>query len=71
MHYIKTKTDRCALERLMGLLFSLEYSPLTNYNSLLGNIMQVGNWGYTYDEYENHFKKQKNIKVVVKVWSGR
>jgi hypothetical protein len=71
VHYIKTKTDRCALERLMGLLFSLEYTPLINYNSLLGNIMQVGNWGYTYDEYESHFKKQQNIKVVVKVWSGR
>ena len=71
VHFIKTKSDRCALERLMGLLFSLEYTPLMNYNSLLGDIQRVGNWGYSYDEYENHFNEHKIMKIVVKVWSGR
>jgi hypothetical protein len=71
VNLIKTKTDRCALERLMGLLFSVEHPSLLNYKSILGNIMYVGNWGYTYDQYEEHFNKKKIIKIVVKVWSGR
>jgi hypothetical protein len=71
VNFVKNRTDRCAMERIMGLLFSLEYPKLLRYKSLLGNIQKSGNWGYTYDEYEENFKKNKVVKVVVKVWTGR
>jgi hypothetical protein len=71
VHYIKNRSDRCAMERIMGLLFTLEYPKLLKYKSLLGNIHQIGNWGYTYDQYEEHFHKKKVVKIVVKVWTGR
>jgi hypothetical protein len=71
VNYVKNRTDRCAMERIMGLLFTLEYPNIIKYKSLLGNIHNIGNWGYTYDEYEENFHKNKVVKVVVKVWTGR
>ena len=71
VHYVKNRTDRCAMERIMGLLFTLEYPILNSYKSLLGNIQIVGNWGYNFDEYEKHFKRKKILKPIVKVWTGR
>jgi hypothetical protein len=71
VNYVKNRTDRCAMERIMGLLFTLEYPNKVKYKSLLGNIHNIGNWGYTYDEYEENFHKNKVVKVVVKVWTGR
>jgi hypothetical protein len=71
VNYVKNRTDRCGMERIMGLLFSLEYPKIIKYKSLLGNIHKIGNWGYSYDEYEEHFHKNKVVKVVVKVWTGR
>jgi hypothetical protein len=71
VNYVKNRSDRCAMERIMGLLFTLEYPKLLKYKSLLGNIHKIGNWGYTYDQYEENFKKNKVVKLVVKVWTGR
>ena len=71
IHFVKTRTDRCALERIIGLLFSLESPNLVKYKSLFGNIQSMGNWGYTYEQYEKHFKNKKIPKTVVKVWTGR
>jgi len=71
VHFVKNRSDRCAMERIMGLLFTLEYPKIMKYKSLLGNIHKIGNWGYTYDQYEENFHKNKVVKVVVKVWTGR
>ena len=71
IHFVKTRTDRCALERIIGLLFSLESTTSINYKSLFGNIQTTGNWGYSYEQYENHFKNKKIPKSVIKVWTGR
>lgn len=71
VHYVKNRTDRCAMERIMGLLFTLEYPILKIYKSLLGNIQTVGNWGYQFDDYEKHFRQKKINKHIVKVWTGR
>lgn len=71
VHFVKTRTDRCAMERIIGLLFCLEHQPLVHYKSLLGNIQVTGNWGYTYDQYEEQFKNKKVNKMIVKVWTGR
>jgi hypothetical protein len=71
VNYVKNRSDRCAMERIMGLLFTLEYPKLLKYKSLFGNIHKIGNWGYTYQEYEENFKKNKVLKIAVKVWTGR
>ena len=71
VHYVKNRTDRCGMERIMGLLFTLEYPILKNYKSLLGNIQTVGNWGYKFEDYEKHFRYQKINRPIVKVWTGR
>ena len=69
LKHVKTRTDRCALERIMGAIFYREFSGLYKVHSLLGNIWKYEKWGYTYDEY-----KQNNIYTnlpLVKVWTGR
>ena len=71
INHVKTRIDRCAMERIMGLLFCLEYPTLIKYKSLLGNIISNGNWGYSFEQYVNDIKKQKNVKAIIKVWTGR
>lgn len=69
MKIIKTRPMRCALERIIGILFHLEFRELAALHSLLGNIWNYGKWGYTYEEYtKNHIYKHLPI---VKVWTGR
>jgi len=65
---IQNRSDRCCLERIMGILFALEFPLLNRLPSLLGSISHYCPWGYTYEEY----KKQNSTKIpVVKVWTGR
>jgi hypothetical protein len=65
---IQSRSDRCCLERIMGILFSLEFPLLNRLPSLLGSISNYCPWGYTYDEY----KKRNTTKIpLVKVWTGR
>lgn len=71
VYYVKSRMDRCALERIMGLLFTIEYPALMNYKSLLGNIQVVGNWGYSFEKYQTQLYNKKRVKSVVKVWTGR
>jgi hypothetical protein len=71
INHVKTRTDRCSMERIMGLLFCLEHPSLLKYKSLLGNILSTGNWGYSFEDYQTAIKKRKPIKAVVKVWTGR
>lgn len=68
---VKTRPDRCCLERILGCIFFTENPKIIEKKSLLGNIMKYQRWGYTFEEYENEFKKGKAPKVVVKVWTGR
>ena len=69
---VKTRSDRCCLERIMGIIFNLEYPILLKAPSILGQIFQYNKWGYTYQEYKDHMNKH-NVAVVpvVKVFSGR
>ena len=71
INYVKTRSDRCAMERIMGLLFCLEYPGLLKQKSLFGNILNHGNWGYSFEQYQTELRKRKPVKVVVKVWTGR
>ena len=69
---IHCRTDRCGLERIMGLLFCKEYPKLKLTKSLFGNIFNHHKaFNYTYDEYINDFKNQKVYGSFVKVWTGR
>lgn len=69
---IKCRTDRCSLERILGLLFCEEYPNLLNVKSLFGDIMASPNaFAYNYEHYNNDFKSKNIHRPFVKVWTGR
>jgi hypothetical protein len=72
VNVIHNRTDRCSLERIIGLLFCEEYPKLMQINSLFGDIFtQHRSFNYNYDEYNNDLKKKRVIHPFVKVWTGR
>ena len=73
---VKNRTDRCCLERIMGVIFSLECPELNYLHSLLGSIQHYSkgeySWGYTYEQHRRFVDKyNKSIVPYVKVWTGR
>jgi|UniRef100_A0A6C0CW92 hypothetical protein len=73
---VKCRTDRCCLERIYGVIISLEFKELTKIKSLLGSILSYRNsyysWGYSFEQYKDHINKYKKSPVpIVKVWTGR
>jgi hypothetical protein len=73
---VKSRSDRCCLERIYGVIISLECNELKFVNSLLGSIASYRNgeygWGYSYSQYKNYINKhRKSPAPYVKVWSGR
>lgn len=69
---INSRTDRCGLERIMGLLFWQESPNLKYTHSLFGNIYNHHRaLKYNYDEYFNDFKNKRTRESFVKVWTGR
>lgn len=69
---IKTRPDRCCLERILGAIFNLECPRLKKISSMFGSIHTYMRWGYTYKEYRDHMDRHKRAIVpVVKVWTGR
>ncbi len=69
---INSRTDRCGLERIMGLLFWQECPKLKYTHSLFGSIFKHHKaFNYHYDEYSNDFKNKKAYESFVKVWTGR
>ena len=72
VNVIHNRADRCALERIIGLLFCEEFPKLNKINSLFGDIIiQNRAFNYNYDDYNNDLKKKKVIYPFVKVWTGR
>jgi hypothetical protein len=72
LQVIKTRTDRCCLERIIGAIFYIEYKDLSRYKSLLGSINAYCSWGYTWNEYWSQIvQKKKSKKPLVKIWTGR
>lgn len=68
---IKNRKDRCSLERIMGIIFSLEFPFLTEKRySLFGDIWKYERWGSTYDEYKARPHLFSN-RPLIKVWTGR
>jgi hypothetical protein len=69
---ITCRTDRCSLERIMGLLFCQEYPNLKNTKSLFGSIFKhYKNFSYNYEKYIRDFSNKKMPHKFVKVWTGR
>lgn len=73
---IRCRKDRCCLERILGLIISMENSRLKRVPSLFGDILKYQNgeyhWGYTFHKYKNKLNNERKIMVpYVKVWTGR
>ena len=72
VNVIRNRTYRCALERVIGLLFCEEYPKLLKTQSLFGDIIKQNRaFSYNYDQYNEDLKKRKVIYPFVKVWTGR
>lgn len=72
VNFIHNRTDRCSLERILGLLFCQEYPRLLKIHSLFGDIMKSPRaFNYNYNDYDNDIKQRKIISPFVKVWTGR
>jgi hypothetical protein len=72
VNVVRNRTDRCSLERIMGVLFCQEYPKLLLIKSLFGKILQYPKaYSYSYEEYCNDIKNKKKIPVFTKVWTGR
>jgi len=69
LHFVKCRADRCCLERIFGILFSLESN---HKNSLFGNIHKFQpNFDYTFDKYTLDLANKSIPHAVVKIWTGR
>ena len=70
--YVFNRTDRCALERIMGLIFCEEFPRIKAIKSLFGDIVtQYRSFGYNYDNYLEDIQKGRALRPFVKVWTGR
>jgi hypothetical protein len=68
---IKTRSDRCALERIMGVIFYIETN---NRKTLFGNIGKShkrSNDTFRYNDYIECFYNKKIPNYFIKVWTGR
>lgn len=70
---VKTRPDRCCLERIFGIIFNLESKITKKQKSLFGNIHDYNNgFDYTFDKYKYDLTVRKKIpKSIIKVWTGR
>ena len=73
--FVKSRHDRCILERVFGEIFRMEMknaNPNAIRYSLLGNVYTHYNaFKYTFIDYENDMKNKRIRHLIVKVWSGR
>jgi hypothetical protein len=73
LNKVKSRPDRCCLERIFGLLFSMESGFTKKFKSLFGNIFHYNSaFGYTYENYNYDVSIKKKLpNGIIKVWSGR
>ena len=72
INVIRNRNDRCALERVMGVLFCQEYPKLIKINSLFGDILKKYHCRiYNYNEYIGDLKQNKLRYPFIKIWTGR
>ena len=69
---ITCRTDRCGLERILGLLFNNEFKQLSKIKSFYGDIRSHHlSFGYNFDNYLADFRNNIIHGTLVKVWTGR
>ena len=70
---VKTRPDRCCLERIFGIIFNLESKITKKQKSLFGNIHDYNSgFDYTFDKYKYDLTVRKKLpKSIIKVWTGR
>ena len=69
---IRCRNDRCGLERIMGLIFTIEYPTLYKCPSLFGDILRkYKTLNYSLDNYESDFNSGKLPSNFIKIWTGR
>ena len=71
LQWVRNRTDRCSLERIMGVLFNIECPQTRQVKSLLGDIFSYMNFGYSFDQYVESVRRNRVIRPIVKVWTGR
>ena len=69
---VKTRPDRCCLERILGCLFSRENPRVGINKGLFGSIFKhYRGFEYSFDDYMADLKQGKVPACAVKVWTGR
>lgn len=68
---VSNRTDRCSLERIFGIIFSLESPNVLKLKSILGDIQRYHRWGYDWEEYYHDFLSKRVPRPVIKVFTGR
>lgn len=68
---VTNKKDRCSLERIFGVIFTLEGRKNKKVFSLFGKIHDYQRFGYSYDNYLQDLQSKKLPQPIVKVWTGR
>jgi hypothetical protein len=72
IHAIHCRNDRCALERILGVMFCIEEKSLPRIKSIFGDIFNFPNaLRYNYSNYIQDIKNNRLPGLVVKVWTGR
>ena len=72
LEYVTSRSDRCCLERIFGLLCSNENKNLINNNTFFGNIFTYKEcFFYTYEKYLLDVENNDTNLQCVKIWSGR
>ena len=69
LNRIRTRNERCCMERVFALICFYEDKNLVVNSSLYGDIHDCFSWGYTFDQYINN--KKEGDEKIVKLWSGR
>lgn len=60
---VKTRPDRCCLERIFGIIFNLESKITKKQKSLFGNIHHYNSgFDYTFDKYKYDLTVRKNYQ---------
>lgn len=69
---VKTRSNRCALERIMGVIFYLETNSRKAIFGDMGKSHKRSDKGdYRYDEYIKSFYNKKLPNYFIKVYTGR
>lgn len=68
---VKTRSDRCALERIMGVIFYIETNETNTVFGDIGKCHKNSNDSYKYNDYIKSFYNKRLPNYVIKVWTGR